>query len=197
MTASFQRVGGNAAIGAAIAGFLDSAAFVLLARFAPDAAVGAYSFFLLIGGLLSSLALVGLWDRLRMEAPAWTLWAVAIGIIAAFGSAIHAGYDLANAIQPQGGSSSLPSQIDPRGLLTFGFAGLAVAAFSMLMRAAPGWPPRLVYLGFASAVLLVVIYLFRLVAPNSAAVLVPAALEGFIVNPIWYVWVGIELRRAG
>ena len=98
-------------------------------------------------------------------------------------------------LQPQGGTTNLPSQIDPRGLLTFGVAGLSIAAFTWLMSGAAGWPSRFVYLGFASAVLLVLIYLFRLIAPNSQAVLAPAALEGFIVNPLWYVWLGIELRR--
>ena len=195
MTASIQRTGSNAAFGAAVAGFLYSITFVLLARFASDAAVGVYSFFLLVGGLLSSLALVALWERLRGASPGWALWALAVGLFAGLGSAIHAGYDLSNAVQPQGGTTNLPSQIDPRGLLTFGFAGLSIAAFTWLMSGAAGWPSRFVYLGFASAVLLVLIYLFRLIAPNSQAVLAPAALEGFIVNPLWYVWLGIELRR--
>ena len=40
-----------------------------------------------------------------------------------------------------------------------------------------------------------VIYLARLtiVSPGNAVVLAPAALEGFLVGPVWYVWLGLEL----
>ena len=91
----------------------------------------------------------------------------------------------------------MPNQVDPRGLLTFGFAGLSVGAFSLLMRSFGAWPRTLVYIGFASALLLVLIYLLRLIVPSSVIVLAPAALEGFIVNPVWYIWLGLELRRGG
>jgi hypothetical protein len=196
---SFQRTGGLAAIAAGAAGLLYSLAFVLMARVAPHAAPPVYSLLLLTGGLLSSLALVALWDRLRtVISPGWALWALGVGLIAALGSAIHGGYDLANSVNPPASLAlDTPNQVDPRGLLTFGFAGLAVAAFSLLQRAAGGWPVALVYIGLLSAALLEVIYLSRLLIPNSIFVLAPAALEGFVVNPVWYVWLGLELRRGG
>jgi hypothetical protein len=193
----FQREGGLAAIATGVVGFLYSVAFVLLARVAPTAAAGTYSFFLLVGGLLGSLALVALWERQREASPALALWALAVGLFAALGSAIHGGYDLANAINaPVRLALDVPNEVDPRGLLTFGFAGLAVGAFSLLMRGYGDWPPGLVYVGFASAVLLVLVYLLRLIIPSSPVLLAPAAIEGFIVNPAWYVWLGLELQRG-
>ena len=47
-------------------------------------------------------------------------------------------------------------------------------------------------------ILLVVIYLGRLIVltPSNPLVLVPAALTGFILNPIWYIWLGLELRKG-
>ena len=41
------------------------------------------------------------------------------------------------------------------------------------------------------------IYLARLIilSATSPLVLLPAAIEGFIVNPAWYVWLGFALRR--
>lgn len=194
---TMQREGGLAAIAAGVMGFLYSVAFVFLARTAPGQATGVYSLLLLLGGLLSTLALVALWERQREAAPAFTLWALTLGLFAALGSAVHGGFDLANTINmPSKFSTDVPNEIDPRGLLTFGIAGLSVGAFSLLMWGAGGWPRVLVYVGFASAVLLIVIYLLRLVVPSSTAVLAPAALEGFIVNPLWYIWLGIELRRG-
>ena len=195
---SLQREGGVAAIAAGVVGFLYSVAFVFLARVAPGTATPTYSLLLLLGGLLSSLALVALWERLREAAPAFALWALAIGLFAALGSAAHGGFDLANAINPPSRlATDVPNQVDPRGLLTFGFAGLSVGAFSLLMRSFGAWPRTLVYIGFASALLLVLIYLLRLIVPSSVIVLAPAALEGFIVNPVWYLWLGLELRRGG
>ena len=171
---------------------------MVLARTAPGAATPSYSLLLILGGLLSSLALVALWERQRESSPAFALWALAIGLFAALGSAAHGGFDLANAINaPSRPATDLPNQIDPRGMLTFGSAGLSVGAFSLLMWSHGAWPRPLVYVGFASALLLLAIYLVRLTVPSSPAVLAPAALEGFIVNPVWYVWLGRELRRGG
>jgi hypothetical protein len=194
---TIHREGGLAAIAAGVTGFLYSIAFVLLTRTSPGAATATYSLLLLLGGLLSSLALVALWERQREAAPAFALWALALGLFAALGSAAHGGFDLANNISPPARiATDVPNQIDPRGLLTFGFAGLSVGAFSLLMSRFGAWPRALVYVGFASAVLLILIYLLRLSTPNSTIVLAPAALEGFIVNPVWYVWLGLELRRG-
>ena len=197
MTGDFQRAAGIAAIAAGVAGFLYSVAFVLLTRVAGGGATAAYSALLLLGGLLSSFALVGLWERQRMVSPGLALWALAVGLFGALGAAIHGGFDLANVITaPPRLILEAANPVDPRGMLTFGFAGLAVGAFSFLMQRSGAWPRTLVYLGFASAILLIVIYLLRLLIPNSSAVLAPAALEGFVVNPVWYVWLGLELRRV-
>jgi hypothetical protein len=195
VNASFQRDAGMAAMAAGVFGFLYSVTFVLLAR-VPGAATAVYSLFLLLGGLFSSLALVALWERVREWSPGFALWALALGLFAALGAAIHGGYDLANAINlPARVALDVPNEVDPRGLLTFGFAGLAIGAFTLMMRSLAGWPPRLVYLGYLSAGLLLLIYLLRLISPNSPLALAPAGLEGFLVNPIWYIWLGRELRR--
>ena len=61
-----------------------------------------------------------------------------------------------------------------------------------------GFPAPLALLGYVSGALLVIVYLARLIVldPASPLVLGPAALEGFIVNPVWYVWVGMTLWRG-
>jgi hypothetical protein len=66
------------------------------------------------------------------------------------------------------------------------------------MRRGGGFPGRLGTLGYLSSVLLVLIYLGRLVivTPTNPLVLVPAGLEGFIVNPVWYIWLGLSLQRT-
>jgi hypothetical protein len=53
-------------------------------------------------------------------------------------------------------------------------------------------------LTYALGALLIVVYLGRLIvlSPGSPFVLYPAALTGFIVNPIWYIWLGALLSKS-
>src|SRR5207247_1037109 len=83
------------------------------------------------------------------------------------------------------------------GLLTFGCAGLSLFGLSCRLTRSPHFPRALGYLGYVLAALLVIIYLARLIilSPSNPAVLLPAALAGFIVNPAWYVWLGLVLWK--
>jgi hypothetical protein len=122
-----------------------------------------------------------------------------VGVVAAIGSVIHGGYDLANSINPPGtGTGDLPSQIDPRGLLTFGVTGLALFGITWLMSRGGGFPKSVAYLGYALAALLIVVYLGRLIilSPSNPAVLIPAAITGFMISPLWNVLVGVNLLRS-
>ena len=59
-------------------------------------------------------------------------------------------------------------------------------------------PIGLSYLGYLSAVLLIILYVGRLVIldPANPIILGPALLNGFVVNPAWYIWLGLLLRRG-
>jgi hypothetical protein len=190
---SYARFAGVCAVLAGAAGFLYSVAFVVL-RSAPLSAV-----FLLLGGLLGMAALVGVYGRLRTTDADFAMWGLLLGVAGALGAAVHAGYDLANAVNPPATVNvDLPSQIDPRGLLTFGVAGLGVWVVAWLMLRGNFFPRGLAYLGYLGAVLLIGTYLARLIVLDATSPLVlgPALLAGFIVNPAWYIWLGITLGRA-
>lgn len=182
---------------AGAAGFLYSISFVLIASAAPGPGAGLSGFFLLVGGIFGASALLGLYERLAPAAGGYGLWALVFGLGGALAATLHGGYDLANAIHPPTQTPDLPSQIDPRGLGTFGLAGGAMLAFAFLMRRDSTFPLNLSSLGYVSGALLLLIYLARvtILSPSNPLVLVPAALEGFIVNPAWYVWLGLALRR--
>jgi len=117
------------------------------------------------------------------------------------GSAIHGSYDLANAINPPDANvlsaANFPSQIDPRGFLTFGVAGLSLILFAGLIGRSGQLPKGLGTLTYGLAALLIIVYLGRLIilVPTNLAIVIPAVLTGFIVNPIWYIWLGVSLRR--
>jgi hypothetical protein len=196
--ASFDRFAGMCAILGGVAGLLYSVAFVIIARTSPDLGVPLYSLFLLLGGALNTAVLVALYNRLRDTSQPFAMWGVALGVAAAVGSIIHGGYDLANAINPPANANlDLPSQVDPRGLLTFGVAGISIFVLSWLITRNGDFPKALGFLGYAVGAMLLVIYLGRLVILDATnlAIVVPALLTGFLLNPAWYVWIGVVLLR--
>ena len=194
-SSSFQQFAGLSAILAGITGLLYSISFVLLKN---DLLI---ALFLMLGGVFSTAVLVAVYNRLKETDATFALWALLLSIAGAFGAIIHGGYDLANAINPTSANvalANLPSAIDPRGLLTFGVAGLGVFVMAWLMGRGGQFPRALSYWGYLLAVLLVVLYLGRLIIldPKNPIVLMDALLSGFIVNPVWYVWLGVVLWRA-
>jgi hypothetical protein len=190
---AYERFAGVCSIGAGLAGFLYAVAFILLRNDLFSA------LFLLLTGFLSTAALVAVYHRLRSTDADFALWGLLLGIVGALGATIHGGYDLANAINPPAGAPlDLPSQIDPRGLLTFGVAAIALFVVAWLIGQGRQLPIGLSYLGYLSALLLIILYLARLVIhdPANPIILGPALLNGFLVNPAWYIWLGIILWRG-
>lgn len=86
--------------------------------------------------------------------------------------------------------------LDVNGWLGFGGVGLWVLVVSLLGLRAGTWPKPLSYVGIAVAVLyalVVVSFVFEI-----AATLLPivAGLGGIVAAPIWYIWIGLRLRKA-
>jgi hypothetical protein len=192
-----------AAILAGVVGFAYSLAFIglVILGVAPGPGFALASALLMVGGILSGGAIAGLFTRIWSADAGLALVALLFGIAGAFGAAIHGGYDLAVTIHPPAGAGSapdFPNEVDPRGLLTFGFAAIEIGLGSWLIRRGSGLPAGLGLLGYLSATLLAIIYLGRLIVfdPMNPVIAVPAALAGFIVNPAWYIWLGMSLRRS-
>jgi hypothetical protein len=193
VSSTYERFGGLCAILVGVSGLLYSVAFVILRSTSLSA------LFLLLTGLLGTAALVAIYARLRDTDMSFALWALFLGTVSALGSALHGGYDLANALNPPATTNlDLPSQIDPRGMLTFGVAGLALWVMAWLILRGVQFPRGLGYLGYVTAALLIIIYLARLIVldATSPLVLVPALLAGFVASPVWYVWLGLNLWRG-
>ena len=180
---------------AAASGLLYSISFVIIARGAPATGALLSGLFLLTGGLLASVVMVTLYHLTKDVDRGFATWALLLGVVGALGSAAHGGFDLANGIHPPSATTLFPSEVDPRGLLTFGVTGIAILVFARLIGRNSTFPPRLAMWGMLSAALLEVLYLGRLVILDATNPVVVAAalLGGFIVNPVWYGWLGMHL----
>src|SRR3954454_16813529 len=121
-SASNERFAGWCAMGAAVTGLIYSLAFVVLKE------PWLYGLAQLVGGLLTTAVLVAVYSRLRAIDQNFALWGLLLGLAGALGSAIHGGFDLANALNPPKadvlGDANVPFLVDPRGLLTFGVASI-------------------------------------------------------------------------
>lgn len=189
-TLSFERFAGTCAILTGTAAFLYAVSFIILRS--PLLS----GLFLLLQGLLATAALVAVYRRLMNTDGSFALWALLLGVVGAAGSAIHGGFDLANAINPPpDGIPNLPSQIDPRGLLTFGVMSVAFFTIAWLIGRGEQFPRGLSYWSYLLGAVLLVLYLGRLTIldVSNPVILVPAILGGFIVNPAWYIWLGLSL----
>jgi hypothetical protein len=197
-TTIYESFAGLCAVLVGISSFLYAIAFIILVIGGRAPALGMLlsSLFLTSIGLFSTAVLVAIYNRLRETDATFALLALLLGIAGALGSAVHGGYDLANAINPPAPvPTDLPSQIDPRGLLTFAASGIALFIIAWLIWKGRQFPIGLAYLGWVSATLLIILYLGRLIIlnPTNPVVLVPALLNGFLVNPAWYIWLGLAL----
>jgi hypothetical protein len=155
--------------------------------------------FLLLGGVLATPVLVAVRERLRETAPVASSWAILLAIAGALGSAVHGGYDLANAVHPPAAANAdLPNPVDPRGLLTFGLAGAALVVLGLLIARSGALPRWLGYLACLDGALLVLLYLGRLLIldPTNLLIVIPALLTGFALNPLWYAWLGVWFLRS-
>src|SRR5437660_2764544 len=153
---TFERFAGLCAILAGIVGFLYAVSFVILHN------VLLSSLFLLLGGLLFTVVVTAVYQRLMATDAAYALWAFLLSGVGALGTLIHGGYDLANALHSETLAAALanaPSSIDPRGLLTFGLTGHGLLVISWLIGRGTTFPKRLTYLGYLAAALLIILYI--------------------------------------
>lgn len=201
-TKAYDNFAGIASIAAGVGGILYSVAFVILYLFkvAPDLGLTLASLLLLVGGLLSIVVVLAIYQHVRQTDSAFALLALVFAFAGLLGGAVHGAFDLANQLHPPEPdiltASNYPSQVDPRGLATFFLTGLGLVLFAWLMSRTKDFPRLLVQLTYALGILTIIIYLARLIilTPTNPVVLVVAGITGLVVNPAFYIWLGMTLR---
>lgn len=200
-TASFDRFGGRCSIMLGIGGLIYAIlfAFVVADSEAPSWLMGLWLTFLLVGGLLTTVVTVALYQRLRETDEGMALWALLLGFVAAVGGFVHAAYQLIPITSSNPGVIVTTTPSDPLGVLRFGLAGVTLLILAWLIFQGGQFPRSLGYLAYCGGALLVFIYvgrLFDFITPAEKITLIPPFLYGFIVHPLFYVWLGRELLRT-
>jgi len=187
----FDAIAGVAGILAGLAGFAYAVSFVVL----KDERLSAT--FLLLAPLFSTLVLVAIYERLQVVEPGLALWVLLLGFTAGVGAAIHGAYDLALLLNGPS-DTGLPNSVDPRGLLTFGAAGLSLLGAAWLVARSGEFPEWVAPAAAILGIVLVVTYLGRLIVldPESAFVKGPALVAG-ILSPLLYIGLGLWLLGFG
>jgi Domain of unknown function (DUF4386) len=197
---TYERFAGACAVLVALGAIGYAIAFVFTVRTEPRGADYASALFLLGGGLVSTVVMIALYQRLRVTDPSFALLALVLGVVGALGSSIHGGFDLALlAKRPAASVTNFPANfVDPRGLLTFGFTALALLVIAWLIVRGAVFPRPLGYLALVGGALLLIVYLGRLIIlnPESPLLLTVAVISGFVVSPLWFLWLGSILWRG-
>ena len=198
---SFVRFGGLAAILLALTSWGAVLAYATLAQANADPQlpelnnlnIGTqiFQFLYALTAFWALFAIVAVYYRIRSTGEAWSFFATLVGVAAAVGTMVAAMYQVANLRQdpPLAGASSA----DPLGVLSMGLTGLwFLVANRLLWRTAT--PRALVVLGFVAAADLLLGFVAAL-SENGGLVYLTSVIAGAVGGPIYWFWLGRQLRR--
>jgi hypothetical protein len=177
--------------------------YLVISRPAPFIGTLGAWIILAASGFFSSAVYVALYVRLKEREEFTALWAMVLGVGASFATILHGGYQalLLAHFNPAIGTpnntltnlQALPSQSDPGGLATFLLAGIVTLILSSLILRRGIFSRNLGFLGIVNGCLLVILYLAT-VGGVQALILISGGLTSVILGPIWWIWIGSELR---
>jgi len=189
MTSTFRRFAGSAAGLAAGVSVLYTVTFALYVREDYEWAHWASAIAFMASGLVAVPVFIALHARVRAAEPEFAMLALVAGLFGAFGASVHGAFDVAVLAKPvKGDVTSFPSQVDPRGFLTFAITGIALGTFGWLARRTGALPRLLWPTGALATVLLLVVYFGRMIAldPNKNFIRFSAVIVGLVLVPLFY-----------
>ena len=160
-----------------------------------------------LGAVLALGAVPAISDSVRAAHEGWMRWMTNLAFLGfsvtaidffrvfafqAFRAAAYAAGDAST----RAAMVAMMQGLDPQGWLGFGGVGAWALVVSLLALRGTSWPRPLAYLGVALAILYALVVV-GLVTQIGLLLTIAAGLGGVIVAPIWYIWAGLTLRRAG
>ena len=195
---SFVRFGGLAGILLAITSWAAVVEYFLVAQQGQDL-VGLETFRLLYA-LIAFWALFGIvavhWI-VRAQGEAWSFFGTLVGVIASVGTITSSLYSVAatrSAILANATSVNTTSPTDPLNVMTFALTGLWFLVANLLLWRTPRVRRLLVLLGFVAVADLFVGFLGALAA-NDLITTYAAIVAGAVGGPLYWLWLGVTLRR--
>ena len=164
--------------------------------------------FFITGGLAGSFAVVALADRLRHVSTSWARWLAMTGVFGNLAGMTYGVWNIARlnelaelwdtpAYQPAVEVVfRQPPPVDPLGQFRFAGGDVAALLFGLMILRARDLPDALGWLGGALGVDTLVLFAMSLLDVGPA-VLVTGGLASLILLPVFWVWVGLVLWRAG
>lgn len=191
---AFVRFGGLAAILLALTSWAAVFAYgALVQPDDPEARIGLQTFQFLYAliAFWALFAIVAVYYRLRTVGEAWAFFATLVGVAASVGTMVAAMYEVANLRQTPPLVGASPA--NPMNVLSFGLTGLWFFVVNRLMWRTAA-PRVLVVLGFLVAAVLFVGLVAGL-SENGGAVYLASVFAAAIGGPIYWLWLGRQLRR--
>lgn len=162
-----------------------------------------------LGSLLAIAAVLAISDNVRTANQGWARWTSTLAIIGFAVNAIDSfrrmALDPARATAYVKGDaivkavltapSALPG-LDPQAWLRLGAVGLWVLVISLLALRGGTWPKSLAYLGIAVTIVYWLIVASNFLQIQSFTAII-AGVGLVILTPVWYIWLGLRLRKAG
>jgi len=193
----FDKFAGISAILAAGVSVLYGVFFALALRGSETTATPS-AVLLMVSGLLGIVVVCALYQCFINLDSGFALLALVLGVLGAGGALIHGAFDLSTLVGPEEVAATGVNAVDPRGALVFGISGLSVLIFARLIVVGTRLPLNLGWVGYGLAGFLLLLYLGRLfiLDPGQPILRFSAILAGFVLNPVWNLWIGVELLRG-
>jgi hypothetical protein len=196
MSRTFERFAGTCAILVGIGGLVYGLLFGWIVLGSPRVVATTWLAIGLLGALLATPVSVALYYLLRETDRGFALLALLLGLAATLGqfenSALGLGGSLTTGIVSQAGPA------DPFGAFRFGLLGVALLIVGWLAVRSGALPRGLGYMAVIGGILLVLTYVGRLtgvIDPATRITVLPPVLYGIVIHPIFYIWLGLTLRR--
>jgi hypothetical protein len=193
---SFVRFGGLAGILIALTSWLAVVTYYTTANGGTDVVgVQIFHFLYALTAFWALFGIVAVYWVTRPEGEAWAFFAVVVGLIASADTINASLYQLAGVraavLDPS--IAVFASPTNPLSVMTFGLTGLWFLIANLLL-----WrmrvPRLLVLLGFVAVGDLFAGFLGALSAQDSLVTLA-AVVAGAVGGPLYWLWLGITLRR--
>jgi hypothetical protein len=189
---SFVRFGGLTAILLALTSWAAVLAYAALVQ-PGDSGLGLqiFQFLYALVAFWALFAIVAVYYRVRVVGEAWAFFATLVGVAASFGTMVAAMYVVASLRQDPPVFGVSPT--NPLSVMSFGLTGVwFLLANRLLWRTTI--PRVLVVLGFVAAADLFIGFVASL-SENGGLVYLTSLFAGAIGGPIYWLWLGRQLRR--